>query len=93
MPENRDDVPVMLGFMHDESSNALRTSKTVDEYKAVARRTYGERADAFLALYPSFLRRRCQSGGREGGARGGYGDNHAVARRSRKPKPESLQFF
>ena len=48
----QNDVPVMLGFMHDESSNALRTSKTVDEYKAAARRLYGERADAFLALYP-----------------------------------------
>ena len=48
----QNDVPVMLGLMRDESSNALRTAKTVDEYRAAARRLYGDRADEFLALYP-----------------------------------------
>jgi para-nitrobenzyl esterase len=48
----QNDVPVMLGFMRDESSNALRTARTVDEYKAAAQRLFGEAAGAFLSLYP-----------------------------------------
>ena len=48
----QNDVPVMLGFMHDESTNALRTSKSVAEYTAAARRLFGDAADAFLAVYP-----------------------------------------
>ena len=48
----QNDVPVLLGFMHDESTNALRTSKSVAEYTAAARRLFGDAADAFLALYP-----------------------------------------
>ena len=47
----QNDVPVMLGYMHDESSNALRTARTVDEYKAAAQKLFGEAAGAFLALY------------------------------------------
>jgi len=49
----QNDVPVLLGYMRDESTNALRTSKTVAEYTAAARRLFGDAADAFLALYPA----------------------------------------
>ncbi|MCX6551264.1 MAG: carboxylesterase family protein [Acidobacteria bacterium] len=48
----QNDVPAMLGYMRDESTNALRTAKTVDDYKAAARRLFGDAADAYLALYP-----------------------------------------
>jgi para-nitrobenzyl esterase len=48
----QNDVPVLLGFMHDESTNPLRTSKTVTDYTAAARRLFGDAADAFLKLYP-----------------------------------------
>jgi len=49
----QNDVPAIVGFTHDESSNALRMAKTLDDYKAAARHLYGEDADAFLALYPA----------------------------------------
>jgi len=47
------DVAVIAGFTHDESSNALRAAKNVDEYKAAAKRLYGDAADEFLKLYPA----------------------------------------
>ncbi len=49
----QNDVPAIVGFTHDESSNALRTAKNLDEYKAAARQMYGADADAFLKLYPA----------------------------------------
>jgi len=48
----QNDVPLLLSLMRDESSNALRTAKTADEYRAAARQLYGERAEDFLNLYP-----------------------------------------
>ncbi len=47
------DVPVVVGFTHDETSNALRTAKTLDEYQAAAKTLFGADADQFLALYPA----------------------------------------
>jgi len=49
----QNDVPAIVGFTHDESSNALRTAKTVADYKAAARQLYGNDADTFLKLYPA----------------------------------------
>lgn len=49
----QNDVPVIVGFTHDESTNALRTAKNLDEYKSAARQIYGNDADAFLKLYPA----------------------------------------
>ena len=46
-------VPAIVGFTHDESSNALRTAKNQEEYKAAARQLYGSDAEAFLKLYPA----------------------------------------
>ena len=46
------DVPMIAGFNHDESVNALMNAQSVDEYRGIARRMYGADADAFLAMYP-----------------------------------------
>jgi para-nitrobenzyl esterase len=48
----QNDIPLLLSLMRDESSNALRTAKTADEYRAAARQLYGDRAGDFLTLYP-----------------------------------------
>ena len=48
----QNDIPLLLSLMRDESSNALRTAKTVEEYRAAARQLYGDRAGDFLTLYP-----------------------------------------
>lgn len=47
------DVPVVVGFTHDETTNALRTAKTLEEYKAAAKTLFGTDADQFLKLYPA----------------------------------------
>jgi hypothetical protein len=49
----QNDVPAIVGFTHDESSNALRTAKSLAEYQETARRLYGNDADTFLKLYPA----------------------------------------
>jgi para-nitrobenzyl esterase len=46
------DVPVIAGFANNESRHAVREAATAEEYRAVARATFGAQADAFLALYP-----------------------------------------
>lgn len=46
------DVPLVLGFTRDESSNDLRSATSVDAYQAAARKYFGTRADEFLKLYP-----------------------------------------
>jgi len=47
------DVTAVVGFTHDESSNALRAAKNLAEYKAAAKTVYAEFADEFLKLYPA----------------------------------------
>jgi para-nitrobenzyl esterase len=49
----QNDVPAIVGFTHDESSNQLRTAKNLEEYKAAAKRLYGDAAEEFLKLYPA----------------------------------------
>jgi para-nitrobenzyl esterase len=49
----QNDVPAIIGFTHDESTNALRAAKNLEEYKAAARQLFGNDADAFLKLYPA----------------------------------------
>ena len=49
----QNDVPAIVGFTHDESSNELRTAKNLDEYKAAAKKLYGDAAEEFLKLYPA----------------------------------------
>jgi para-nitrobenzyl esterase len=47
------DVPLLVGFTSDESADDLSKAKDLAEYKAGAQRLYGDRADAFLRLYPA----------------------------------------
>jgi len=49
----QNDVPAIVGFTHDESSNDLRAAKNIEEYKAAAKKLYGDAADEFLKLYPA----------------------------------------
>jgi len=49
----QNDVPVIAGFTHDESSNDLRTAKDLNGYRAAAQKLYGKDADEFLKLYPA----------------------------------------
>jgi para-nitrobenzyl esterase len=47
------DVPLLIGFTRDESSNDLSKAKSLAEYKAAAQHLYGGRIAAFLRLYPA----------------------------------------
>ncbi len=49
----QNDVPTVVGFTRDESSNKLRTAANLDAYIAAAHELYGDRADRFLELYPA----------------------------------------
>lgn len=49
----QNDVPTIMGFTRDESSNSLRRATTLAEYEAAARAAYGEDAETFLRLYPA----------------------------------------
>ena len=49
----QNDVAAIVGFTHDESSNALRTARNLEEYKAAAQKLYGKDAEEFLKLYPA----------------------------------------
>src|SRR6266446_1618196 len=49
----QNDVPLLVGFTRDESSNDLSKVKSLVEYQAAAKRLYGDRGDALLRLYPA----------------------------------------
>jgi para-nitrobenzyl esterase len=49
----QNDVAAIVGFTHDESSNALRTATNLEEYKAAAQKLYGKDTEEFLKLYPA----------------------------------------
>ncbi len=49
----QNDVPTVVGFTRDESSNKLRTAANLDAYIAAAHKLYGDRAEKFLKLYPA----------------------------------------
>lgn len=65
----QNDVPLLLGFTRDESSNDLRTANSVHEFRAAAERYFGSRADEFLRLYSptSDLARLGPQAARDGG--------------------------
>jgi para-nitrobenzyl esterase len=58
------DVPVIVEFTHDESTNALRNAKNLQEYLAAAKQIYGANADEFLKLYPATTDAEAQEMGR-----------------------------
>ncbi|MBB6093517.1 para-nitrobenzyl esterase [Povalibacter uvarum] len=49
---DQSDVPLLLGFTRDESSNELRTARSADEFRAAAQKYFGDRSPEFLRLYP-----------------------------------------
>jgi para-nitrobenzyl esterase len=68
--QRHNDVPVIAGFAHDESTNPLRATNTVAGYEAAARKLYGAAASEFLKLYPvasdSEVRETAKTAAREG---------------------------
>jgi len=50
---NQNDVPIVVGFTRDESSNELRTAQSVQEYKDAAQKYFADKAAEFLRLYPA----------------------------------------
>lgn len=46
------DVPALVGFTHDESTNDLKNARTVAEYRAAAAKIYPNDTDLFLKNYP-----------------------------------------
>ena len=47
------DVPLLLGFTRDESSNDLRAAKDLGQFREAATKYFGERSADFLRLYPA----------------------------------------
>jgi para-nitrobenzyl esterase len=92
----QNDVPVVVGFTHDESSNALRTAKTVAEYKTAAAKLYGKDADAFLKLYPANTDAEAAEMGRTAAREGMIGRsmrNWAVAQSKNGSAPVRMFLF
>jgi para-nitrobenzyl esterase len=69
------DVTVLAGFTHDETSNALRTAKNLEEYRGAAKKLFDKSADEFLKLYPASTDSEAlemgRTAAREGGAQRG----------------------
>jgi para-nitrobenzyl esterase len=49
----QNDVPLVVGFTHDESFGGLGPVRDLPDYLAKARARFGDRAPEFLALYPA----------------------------------------
>ena len=49
----QNDVPLMLGFAHDEAFGGFGPIRDLADYRAKVAERYKDRADAFLALYPA----------------------------------------
>jgi para-nitrobenzyl esterase len=49
----QNDVPLLIGFTRDESSNDLRAAKDLAQFREAAGKYFGERSVEFLRLYPA----------------------------------------
>lgn len=49
----QNDVPLLLGFTHDESFGGLGPVNGLEDYRAKAKAKFGERVSAFLDFYPA----------------------------------------
>ncbi len=47
------DVPLLLGFTRDESSNDLRAARDLAQFRDAANKYFGDRSAEFLRLYPA----------------------------------------
>jgi para-nitrobenzyl esterase len=91
----QNDVPVLVGFTRDESSNDLRSATKVSELQAAARKYFGDRADEFLRLYPVREENVVQVGAqavRDGGMATSV-RSWAVAQRERGKSPAYVYMF
>jgi hypothetical protein len=46
------DVPIIASFNMDESNGPLAAAKTMDEYRDIANKMYGDKAAEFLQSFP-----------------------------------------
>jgi para-nitrobenzyl esterase len=52
--EKQNDVPLLAGWNHDEGSFVVETQKpTLESFKALAEKQFGDKAPEFLKLYPA----------------------------------------
>lgn len=49
----QNDVPLLIGFTRDESSNDLRAAANLSQFREAAQKYFGERGKEFLKLYPA----------------------------------------
>jgi para-nitrobenzyl esterase len=92
---DQNDVPIMVGFTRDESSNDLRAATTISELQTAARKYFGDRADEFLRLYPAIEANVAQVGAqavRDGGMATSV-RSWAVAQRERGKTPAYVYMF
>lgn len=91
------DVPVIIGFTRDESSNDLRSARTVAQYNDAATRLYGAKAGELLRLYPAAtdtdVAVQGASAAREGGTMTQAGRNWAIAQSRWSKAPAYLYQF
>ena len=48
----QNDVPLLIGYTRDESSNDLRAATNIAQFREAAKKYFGERSEEFLGLYP-----------------------------------------
>eukprot|EP01035_Chromulina_nebulosa_P039221 gene39221-53024_t len=60
----QNDVPLMLGFAHDEAFGGLGPIRDLADYRTKVAERYKDRADAFLALYPATTDAEARAQGR-----------------------------
>jgi para-nitrobenzyl esterase len=91
------DVPVIVGFTRDESSNALRAAKSLAEYRAAAAKLYGDKAAVLLELYPASDTAQALEMGRVAAREGGMftqgARNLAIAQSRSGKSPAYLYMF
>jgi para-nitrobenzyl esterase len=92
----QNDVPTILGFTRDESSNALRQAKNLEEYRAAVQKAYGDRAQEFLKFYPAANDAEARTAGADAAREAGMGGGmrgHAVAHAKTGKAPVYLYMF
>ena len=89
----QNDVPMILGFTRDESSNAIRQAKNLEEYRAAAQKAYGDKAQEFLKFYPAANDAEARAAGADAAREAGMEGNmraHAVAQAKTGKAPAYL---
>jgi para-nitrobenzyl esterase len=90
------DIPLVLGFTRDESSNELRTATTIDAFRAAAGKYFGERSDQFLKLYTPTNDAQLRELGAQAARDGGMATSMrswALAQRQRGKQPAYIYMY